>query len=199
MLHEEAALTAARFGDFYWLENYLFSQVSPRFSETHSLSDFDFFCIVIWKANRAKSRIARGLVGAGFTDLQSAVNAVARDISSASDSKERLRVLIQKWGFRLPMASAMLTVLYPDEFTVYDVRVCESIGDFGNVQNKVNFDALWDGYRAFLARVRQVAPGGLSLRDKDRWLWGKSFADQLQADIRTCFAAVRDVDIDNDA
>ena len=43
---------------FYNLENYLFEEVSKRFSEHGYLEVFDFFCIVIWKANRSKSKIA---------------------------------------------------------------------------------------------------------------------------------------------
>lgn len=114
--------------DLYGLENYLFSKVSARFTKTKTLSAFDFFCIVIWKANRAKSKVARRLLDAGFVDLPSAVAELARDIDRFPERKERFRVLIQKWRFRLPMASAILTVLYPDEFSVYDARVCETLG-----------------------------------------------------------------------
>jgi hypothetical protein len=36
-------------------------------------------------------------------------------------------ILMRDWGLRLPMASAILTVLFPEEFTVYDQRVCGSL------------------------------------------------------------------------
>ena len=182
--------------DLYWLENYLFTKVSPLFSKTRTLSAFDFFCIVIWKANRAKSKIARRLLNAGFVDLPSAVTELARDIDGCPEPKERLRVLIQKWRFRLPMASAILTVLYPDEFTVYDVRVCEALGDFNSLSGRVNFESLWEGYAEFQARVHKVGPAGFALRDKDRWLWGKSVAEQLTSDIETGFAKARSDDDD---
>jgi hypothetical protein len=184
--------------DLYWLENYLFSKVSARFAQTRTLSAFDFFCIVIWKANRAKSKVARRLLDAGFVDLPSAVSELACDVDKFPEPKERLRVLIQKWRFRLPIPSAILTVLYPDQFTVYDVRVCETLGDFASLSRRVNFEALWEGYTQFVDRVHASGPAGLSLRDKDRWLWGKSVAEQLTRDIETRFAKAR-VDGEDDA
>ena len=188
---EKRGHVVSEYRELYWLENYLFSQVSPRFAATKTLSAFDFFCIVVWKANRAKSKVARRLLEAGFPDLSSAVAALAHDIGEAPDPKERLRVLLGRWGFRLPMASAILTVLYPDEFTVFDVRVCESLGDDGSLSHRVNFESVWSGYAAFIDRVRNAAPQCLSLRDQDRWLWGKSFAEQLSADITAGFAKTR--------
>jgi hypothetical protein len=34
---------------------------------------------------------------------------------------------MRDWGLRLPMASAILTILYPEDFTVSDVRVCQML------------------------------------------------------------------------
>jgi hypothetical protein len=49
-----------RFQDF---ESYLFEDVHRRFQEDGSIGAFDFFAIVIWKANRAKSKVAQRLLG----------------------------------------------------------------------------------------------------------------------------------------
>lgn len=171
------------FRRYYDLETYLFKEVSLRFAERGSLNAFDFFCIVIWKANRAKSKIAHRLLQKKvYASLDASVGALTSQIAAASSPKERLRVLIDGWGFRLPMASAILTVLYPDDFTVYDTRVCNILHDFYTIQDKTDFEALWAGYQAYLAAVMSAAPK-LALRDKDRWLWGQSFAKQLEADI----------------
>jgi hypothetical protein len=43
---------------YYDLEQYLFRDVNSHFRDNRKLDAFDFFCIVIWKANRAKSRVA---------------------------------------------------------------------------------------------------------------------------------------------
>ena len=100
-----------------------------------------------------------------------------------------MKILIVEWGFLLPTASAILTVLYPLSFTIYDFRSCEvlerldSEDSFVKLQNKTNFDSLWNGYEKFIAAVKEAGPSEYSLRDKDRWSWGKSFSQQLEKDI----------------
>jgi len=174
------------YAKYYDLEGYLFGEVSERFRRDKHLSTFDFFCIVIWKANRSKSKVARRLLARGESELEGAVRALTRELQTATDSKQRLSVLIEGWGFRLPMASAILSVLYPDDFTVYDVRVCDVLDDFADAQYK-KFAGLWPRYQQYIERVRREVPDRATLRDKDRYLWGKSFDTQLKSDIRTGF------------
>jgi hypothetical protein len=68
---------------YYNLEPYLFDIVSPRFHQEGSLNAFDFFSIVIWKANRAKSRIAKRLLSQApsYTDLEAAVFAITTGLA----------------------------------------------------------------------------------------------------------------------
>ncbi len=179
-------LLSLDYSTYYYLEEYLFDQVSSRFETDQTVSVFDFFCIVIWKANRAKSKVAERLRKRSDGDLDKAVGMLVSEIAGANSKRDRLSVMLEKWGFRLPMASAILTVLYPDEFTVYDVRVCDILGDFHDAQNK-KFDKLWDRYTAYIDRVRASVPSKRKLRDKDRYLWGESFATQLDRDIKIGF------------
>jgi len=79
----------------------------------------------------------------GHEDLNRAVSALWADLNKASRPRNRLQALLEKWEFLLPMASAILTVLYPTEFTVYDVRVCETLGEFGHLKNQTQFDRVW--------------------------------------------------------
>jgi hypothetical protein len=173
------------FRQYYYRESYLFDIVRPRFLKQGYLDAFDFFCIVIWKAERAKSRIARRLANIN-EDLDAAVKVVTWGISQQATSRERLHVL---WtgGLGLPMASAILTVLYPDDFTVYDQRVCGQLGKHQHLKDIRDFETLWNGYQNFKRDVQTLAPMGLSLRDADRYLWGKSFREQLLNDIRLGF------------
>jgi hypothetical protein len=172
------------YGQFYELERYLFGIVRPRFLAHGRLSAFDFFCIVVWKANRARSRVARRLLAKGHRDLEAAVRELTTTIV-AQPTRARLRYLCEDWGLNLPMASAILTVLYPDEFTVYDSRVCDLLGGFHRLYYTASFDRLWGGYQAYKQRVIEATTECLSLRD--RYLWGKSFHDQLQSDIARGF------------
>lgn len=171
----------------YDLERHLLEDVAGRFHATGSLSAFDFFLIVIWKSNRAKTYMAKRLLAGGHGSIEEAVRVLTGQLHCADTRRERMRILVQVWGFQLPMASAVLTILYSDDFTVYDVRACNSLGAFHNLANKSAFDSIWRGYEEFCRAVRNSGPDGLSLRDKDRHLWATSFAEQLEADIQSNF------------
>jgi hypothetical protein len=178
---------------FYNLETYLFDEVGHNFRNGSQLNAFDFFCIVIWKANRAKSRVAGRLLshGAGFENLNDAVNELAQQIRTALEVRSRMKILIEDWGFRLPIASAILTVLYPNDFTVYDYRVCETLGGYGRIQFRTNFDTLWNGYVQYMRAVRETEGDG-DLRAKDKRLWGRSFREQLERDVSKKFVGTSD-------
>ena len=175
---------------YYDLESYVFPAVRDNFFREGFLSANDFFCIVIWKSNRAKSKIAKKLLSCGFQDLYEAVRELTGGLHRQATGKERLRYLMGEWKFYLPMATAILSVLYPDEFTVYDVRVCDALNNFHDLGNiSINkFDNIWTGYQDFLAEVKYNTPEGFSLKDKDRWLWGKSFWEQLDRDVKNGFS-----------
>ncbi len=64
------------FRQYYHLESYLLDTVQPRFRNQGYLLAFDFFCIVIWKANRAKSHVARKLLNQGHRTLNGAAKAL---------------------------------------------------------------------------------------------------------------------------
>ncbi len=181
------------YGIFHNLERYVSDKVHRRFHEHGSLDSFDFFCIIIWKANRAKSKVAErvarldNLKGKG---LDGRIRNLTETLFKIQENKGRMRYLMKGIGFRLPMASSILTVLYPDDFTVYDVRVCSQLRDektHRRLANKVDFDSIWTGYIQFKKAVEEETPSHLSLRDKDRYLWGKSFHDQLRRDLEHGF------------
>ena len=173
---------------FYHLESHLERVVKARFDQAGELGACDLFCIVIWKANRAKSRIAEKIKSKRKGNLDESVRALTREIAKAPTCKCKLEVLIKKREFSLPMASAILSVLYPENFTVYDVRVCGVLdGDHHLLKNKTSMESIWTGYESFVDAVKRNAPCHLSLRDQDRWLWGQSFYEQLAVDVRAEF------------
>lgn len=175
---------------FYDLERYLFEHVSERFHAEGSLGAFDFFAIVIWKANRAKSTIAKRLLRkdpGGRQQLEPIVRDLTASLHAAVDARNRLRILMQEWGFMLPMASAILTVLWPEEFTVYDVRACKQLGAFRKLGDQTREDRIWDGFVQYRAAVQAAVTEPLSLRDKDRVLWARSAVRQLESDIGNGF------------
>ncbi|PYF07877.1 hypothetical protein [Ureibacillus chungkukjangi] len=177
--------------EVYDTENYLFNTVHNRFKEQGYLSAPDFFLIVIWKSNRSKSKVAKRLLEMGYPSLQEAVKSITAEVNLLTDSKQRLKYLMANCGFRLPMASAILTVLFPDSFTVYDVRVCNVLQEQGfryhSLTDRKFSDGLWEEYTEYIKAVSTAAPEEFSLRDKDRYLWGQSFYEQLIMDISDNF------------
>ena len=169
---------------FYALEKYLLTTVHDRFHDQGYLSAFDFFCIVVWKANRAKSKVAKRLLANSPGNIERAFRELTADIFQAPSAKEKPGCLVNKWGCYIPMASAILTIPYSNEFTIYDVRVCDSLSSFHHIANIYDFERLWDEYQKFKQAVNESAPSMYSLRDKDRYLWGLSFKNQLERDLR---------------
>ncbi|MCL4796467.1 MAG: hypothetical protein KJZ84_18025 [Bryobacteraceae bacterium] len=160
---------------YYHLEDYLFTDVTAAFRTRGFLTPEEFFSIVIWKANRAKTAVKRRLLTHEMP-LRAAVKSLTRSIAKSDNDHDRLSILTEAWGFRLPMASAILTVLYPDRFTVYDFRACGELGldDFSGHRDQID-----KYFSDFLPKVIAVR-GPTSLRDKDRHLWGKSAYQSLR-------------------
>jgi len=188
---EEQPANELDFRKFYDIEKYLFTTVHKIFKEQGYLDVYDFFLIIIWKSNRSKSKVAKRLLEKGYPSLQEAVKSITAEVTILKDPKQRLKFLMANCGFRLPMASAILTVLFPESFTVYDVRVCNVLQEkgyhFHNLTDRKFSEGLWDDYMAYINAVAVSAPKGYSLRDKDRYLWDKSFYEQLMTDISKNF------------
>ncbi len=186
------------------IERYLFGTVRRRFHHQHFLDAFDLFSIVVWKSNRSKPYFARRLIEhSNIHELKDAAQELTNGIYHQPGPKERMLYLLgSDWGFLLPTGSAILAVLYPEEFTMYDERVCEQLeklrpdrqqspiyrecDDFHKLKNRTK-DDLWRGYEAFICAVKQAASNGLSLRDKDRYLVGKSDRERFDSDIISGF------------
>jgi hypothetical protein len=111
-----------------------------------------------------------------FGNLKTVVKKLTSEIFHMSGTEQKLELLIKSWKFNLPMATTILTVLYPQEFTIYDMRVRGQIGicnDFSGRKDQIKryFDE-------FLPKVKRLGKGK-NLRNKDRYLWGKSFYQDL--------------------
>ena len=93
-----------------------------------------------------------------------------------------------------PQALHEEDALFPDQFTVFDVRACEMLeGNFQKLENLVRPEAMWEGYLAFRDAVISETPPNLSLRDRDKHLWSKSLALQLERDIARSFSPERQI------
>ena len=120
-------MDAIDYRKFYDDERYLLDEVGPCFRQTGELDAADFYTVLIWKAERAKKYHKKRLEKIAGGRFQEAVAQIADDLYRCVDGKRRLELLMSKWSFLLPTASAILTILYPEEFTVYDWRTCDEL------------------------------------------------------------------------
>src|SRR5262249_3079915 len=162
---------------------YLFNEVGPRFRSSGVIEPVDLFMIFVWNTNtRAKTIIRNKLKKLAHGSFSEAAAQIAGALLSTEERKERLAVRMCSWKLRLPTASAVLTVLYPDDFTVYDQRVCKMLDM--QYRTKPFSETLWSHYKKYKDAVCRNTPAGLSLRDRDRFLWGKSFWEDATRDAR---------------
>jgi hypothetical protein len=85
------------------------------------------------------------------------------------DTERAFRELQSLKGIGLPVASAILTAIFPDRFTVIDIMAFRALG----VPEKTQLNVpLYLRYLSFCGQQAQRL--GVSLRDMDRalWQWG---------------------------
>ncbi len=178
--------------DYYDLEYRLFPKINEKVTNKIPLNALEFFSILIWKANRAKSKHAERLLKKSKDkNLEEISIEITSNIYAKENKKTRLKYLIEDWKFYLPTATAILAIMYPTDFTIYDIRACQALNisdkDYNRLANKNTFDEkMWEDYESFENRVMNDVIGE-TLRDKDRYLWGKSFYTDLENDIKTKF------------
>ncbi len=169
---------------FYWLETEFFPEIYKFFHKEHYLIPEHFFSIIIWKRNASKTIIKRGLLTGGLS-LDTAIQNLTEEIFKAN-KKEKLNILLKRKGFQLAIASALLTVLYPDDFTIYDIRVRGQLNYPDITYTEDNVEKYFNEYLPqVLKRGREITQNPtLSLRDCDRVLWAKSWYEDLQKFLR---------------
>lgn len=170
--------------DYANVETNLFPKVRARFAIDGTLEPIDLMAILVWKANRAKNMHIKR-VGGPEAFCQNAPKLGAA-LFNAKGNSERLKVALgEPWRFRLPTATALLTVLFPDDFTIYDVRVCEFIPGFDGLANRRYSEELYVRYTQFKEAVRSAAPCAQTLREADQYLWGLSWIRNTEDTLRT--------------
>ena len=98
---------------YYDLADYLFYNVNKKYQENGYLKGFDFYLILIWKANRAKFRNAKKIFNKFKNKtFDEGLEILTKKIFNAKSDLERVQILFN-WKFRVATVSAILSVLYP--------------------------------------------------------------------------------------
>lgn len=156
--------------EYYFLENYLLNDVKKNFWKRGYLTPKEFFAIIIWKSNRSKTRVRKGIEKNGKTIRQ-----ITTELFLAKTHERKLEILCSITNIGISIASAVLTVCYPNDFTVVDYRARTSLKSLGikiKGDPTINFQAYFDYLKSCKTLSKKYE---LSLRDFDRALWAKDF------------------------
>ena len=152
---------------YTFLEEYLFNDIHKNFQKRGWLTPEEFLAIVIWKRSTSKTNITKSIKPSGKS-----VEDITRNVAKAESRETKILILTSIKFIGIAIASAILTVLYPNEFTIIDVRARNSlkrmsIPVLGNPEENVQ------DYLDYVDLCKIEAKKlNLSLRDFDRALWG---------------------------
>jgi hypothetical protein len=151
----EIAALAARYG--YQQDDQAFKAGSNILGGNYGRDNLKI--IVRWKSPRKIACIDDN------TDTE-----IARALRFASDPRTSERsaidVLDRLHGVGIPIASAILTTMFPERYTIIDFRALESLGIVRAPTDSVDY------YLSYLAKCRELArKHKVSLRTLDRALW----------------------------
>ena len=154
-------------------------RVFPHLSKPHEgqrLTPQDVLLILKWKLGRIRSIHSKTVNEKNMACINQAV----QNAAISENRNLALKTLASLPGIRLAAATAILTVCYPNDFTIIDQRVLGQLGLGPATTDRWTVD---EYLKRYLPAVRERAKGwGCTLRDADRALWGLSVRKQM-ADI----------------
>jgi hypothetical protein len=177
--------------DCYDPEGRVFPKIAEKTSAGQELSKQDVLLILKWKLGRLKDGNSQTVTDTNISKINEAV----RDARQTSGKIAALEALQNIPGIGLATATVILTVCYPEEFTVIDWRVLKeldlfpsNLADDQQSSKRESEDYNADDWTAenylseYLPKVSARADRwDCSLRDADRALWGLSVHRRVQS------------------
>jgi hypothetical protein len=162
-------------------------RVFPRIAETKTpqLSKRDVLLILKWKLGRVKGSNYKTI----SDDNMVKINQAIRKAGDSGQEIDALGALKEIPGIGLAVATAILTVCYPENFSIIDERVLEVLDLVpSTAKNKSKYTTEdWTAeeyFDKFLLKVRERSmEWGSTLRDTDRALWGLSVNQDVEETI----------------
>jgi hypothetical protein len=165
--------------DCYDPENRVFPVIERNVKKGQELSYLDVLLIFKWKLGRVTEQNFEMIRDGGLKEINGAVK-----IAGGSDRGEKikaLKTLMKIKGIKLAMGTAILTVCYPDEFTIIDWRVLEVLGLMPVDSPGWNVERYFDEYLPMVKEYSDI--WDCTLRDADRALWGLSVRNNMKKKI----------------
>jgi len=155
----------------YNLEDHLFTCVHEKFKQRKHISPFDFYCVVYWKSNRNRKGIREGL---GKSDPGKLFD----EVREARKPKAKVEALIKVKGIGIAIASAILAVCYPEEYSVVDSLVFKLVKKWGYLSDASLNVGGYLRYNEWCLERRDE--WRIKLREVDRIVWRKAWEEGLK-------------------
>ena len=97
-------------------ENYIFNVIGQEAKKRGYLYFNDFYEICMWKSARQKKRYIKN---------KYIIEEKSKRAFAEKDPTRQMDILCELDGVRIPTASALLTVVYPESYAVIDIRCLE--------------------------------------------------------------------------
>jgi len=176
--------------DCYDPESRVFPEIRKRLSKGEGLTKRDVLLILKWKLGRIKGSNAKTVSDENLKKINKAIV----DAKKPEKAVAALKSLDKIPGIGVATATAILTVCFPDTFTIIDERVLESLELFPRwyekkkKQKEKYSTADWTakGYvQEYLPRVREYKDRwNKALREVDQVLWGLSVNRRVEKVIK---------------
>ena len=158
--------------------------IFPSAKHKRKLDGRDVLLILKWKLGRIKGSNAATICVSNLDKINTAIEMAG----SSEHEYAALKCLEGVPGIGLATATAILTVCYPDQFTIIDQRVLEALDLFPSrlaAHRPRNYSTNdWtakDYIEDYLPRARQISKQwGRTLRETDRALWGISVSRRIE-------------------
>lgn len=174
--------------DCYDPEARVFPNIRQKAAKAEPLSKRDILLMLRWKLGRITDAHAQTIADDKMTEINEAVVNAGKP-----DRKiEALEALERIPGVGLAVATVILTVCYPDDFTIIDWRVLEALDLFPDglpEEKRREYNSIdWTAktyLEEYLPKVRERQKlWGCTLRETDRALWGLSLNRRVEKVIK---------------
>jgi thermostable 8-oxoguanine DNA glycosylase len=123
--------------ELYDTEKYLFEVVGVLAKERGSLTFDEFYKICMWKSARQKQNYLKN---------KRTIEKITKNAFEENDESERIKILCKLDGVDIKTASALLTVVFPQEYAVIDERCLDVLNTYGFKISKYSSINTWLSY-----------------------------------------------------
>lgn len=142
----------------YDIEKYLFAVIGPKVQARGYLIFDEFYQICMWKSARQKPR---------YIENKNRVEEISRKVFSEKDEAIKIEMLCKLNGVGIPTASAILTIVFPKEYAVIDIRCLEILhGKFSQNIGRSMSVKTWLNYLTLMrswAKENNITPRELDM------------------------------------